>query len=339
MLFTINFRSSSRGVWLIVLLLICGILQVGVAAGQDPTYPILYCGQLYEMPLFVAVQKGFFKSEGVAVRLQPSDPERLRLAINSGNAVGFTADYRIFQAIAAGLRLKLVAGLHSGCIRIFTRNDSKIKSIRDLTQKTIGVAYPGDGPMVVASRLLRNNGIPAQMINWRFYPQGGLEEALQRHEIDAASIWEPARTGAQAASQTDRILFSTSGDTATQHTHSSNRHFYGSFMGLSTKLLTERPGQAAAICRAWLNGADWVAQHSNDAVRLTLANHYLAGNFDSYRKISDSYMWVPGVRFARENIRFYLEEQKRLRILPVAGNDRKLLDQVFAPVIPDLNGR
>lgn len=318
-------------------LIISGMTGFGTISLAVSPVRLAYSGNIYEAPLWVAFQKGFFQEEGLDVILIQTSFDRLADRINSGQIDGTTADYRIFPSIARGLRLKLIAGLHGNCVRIIGAAGSKIKSVRDLNGKTIGVEGRGDGPMVVTSRLLRENGIDvSKQIHWKIMSGEELPAALTKGEIHAAAIWEPAK---MEVFLNTNVVFSSSRNQSFFHQHNSYRHFYGSFSALSERFINQEPQKAAAVSRAWLRAAQWVGTHPAATARIILEQHYINVDSSRIRQQLSACMWMPGVRFARENIRFYIIEQEALHILHFKMDVNRFFDRVYAPIVPDLNAR
>lgn len=330
--------SEYRKLWCLVWIGMLLFLSTGlpaVANRKNRSYHLAYSGRLIEAPLYAAVHKGFFKAEGLTVSLIKADLSSVKALLDSGKVEGFAADYRIFKALDSGWPLKLVAGLHGGCIRIIAPHDSGIKEIGDLRYKVIGVEGEGDGPMVIAARQLRNHGIdPLSQITWKTLRRSELETTLRTGRIDAASIWEPGKSTPANRQPVARVIFSTAGSHAGPHGHGEARHFYAGFIGLSERLIKEQPQAAVALTRAWLRAADWVGKNQADAFRLASDNHYVQNEPEA--TINDGVQWIPGVRYVKEDILSYIEEQERLGILSGDIDARKVADRIFAPIIPDL---
>jgi NitT/TauT family transport system substrate-binding protein len=96
-------------------------------------------------PTFVAFQKGFFKAEGLDVELVQMAFDQLKQGLTTGKVDAAQANFAWFKPIEQGMNIKLVAGIHTGCIKAVTPSDSGIKTIADLKGKTIGVDAIGAG--------------------------------------------------------------------------------------------------------------------------------------------------------------------------------------------------
>lgn len=312
----------------------------GAESGSGGKARLVFLGELYEAPLFAAVEKGFFEEEGLEVELVREEPEHLYRQVSQDGADGALCDGRIFREIAEGAGIKLVAGLHSGCLQILAQENSGLKNLKDLKNKSIGVEALGNGPMTVAAALLRSNGIdPAGEVEWKELAGDIKEAALTAGAADAVACWEPTGEEGEGGAAT-RVLYSASGgDSGHSHGSGPYQHFYESFIGLSERLIEGEPERAAAVARALLRATDWVSENTEEAVRLAVDNEYVDGDYEYNARLMGCYMWMPGVRNAQNNIKTYIKEQKALSILEPSLDENDFFNKVYVQIIPDLKGR
>ena len=94
--------------------------------------------------MFVALEKGFFKEEGVDIELVKTDWDGLRDGLGLGR---FDANYTLImyllKPIEQGLDVKITGGIHSGCLRVQSGSKGSIQSVADLRGKKIGVPTQG----------------------------------------------------------------------------------------------------------------------------------------------------------------------------------------------------
>src|SRR6266576_1901520 len=152
-----------------------------------------YIGLTCEAPIFTAVEKGFFKEEGL-------EPELVRcqwatykdaLALGRFDVTHHLVMY-FLKPIEQGLDVKFTGGIHRGCLRLQASTKGNIHSVKDLRGKRIGVPGMGTPPFIFAHRVLGANGIdPAKEITWLVFPAGELGLALDKGEVDAVADSEP----------------------------------------------------------------------------------------------------------------------------------------------------
>src|SRR2546427_1675282 len=152
-----------------------------------------YIGLTCEAPIFTAVEKGFFKSEGLDVSLVKCDWKNYKDVLALG---GFDITHHLvmyfLKPIELGLDVKFTAGIHRGCLRVQAGTRGNIHTIEDLRGKRIGVPGMGTPPFVFANRVLGAHGIdPSKEITWRVFPAGELGLALDKGEVDAVADSEP----------------------------------------------------------------------------------------------------------------------------------------------------
>src|SRR6266704_3291973 len=114
-----------------------------------------YIGLTCEAPIFTAVEKGFFKEEGLDVELVRCQWATYKDALALGR---FDVTHHLvmyfLKPIEQGLDVKFTGGIHRGCLRVQAGTNGNINSIEDLRGKRIGVPGMGTPPFVFANRVL-----------------------------------------------------------------------------------------------------------------------------------------------------------------------------------------
>lgn len=343
-----NFKIKNIiGILVILLTAITALTSCG--KGLDKSYNIsqnpkpfkirlAYFGELHELPLFAALERGFFKKDGIDAVLVKTDYDSFVEGLKSKTLDGGGCDFRIFQSIEKGLDVKLVAGIHGICTQIITSKQSSINSVRDLNGKTIGVEAIGNAPMVITSLLLKNNDIdPLNKVRWEvFNSTEKLKEALNEKRIDAIAILKSQNPN--KANDGEKVIYSSLGASDTSHSHKGFEHFYAGFAGLRGDIVLNDDKKAFYITRAWLKAAEWVQTHQQEAIKLAVSKNYINGDLKKNESLAGYLMWSPGVRYAKKNIEVYIDEQIRLNLLGPGFIDKKPIDQIFVKVLPDFRG-
>src|SRR5436305_10300846 len=146
-----------------------------------------------EAPIFMAIEKGFFKEEGLDANLVKCEWANYKDILALG---GFDITHHLvmyfLKPIEQGLDVKFTGGIHRGCLRVQAGKNSSINAITDLRGKRIGIPGMGTPPFIFANRVLGANGIdPSKDITWRVFPAGELGLALDKGEVDAVADSDP----------------------------------------------------------------------------------------------------------------------------------------------------
>lgn len=139
-------------------------------------------------PLIIAAQKGFFKEEGLDVKLiGPSDPTDPPKWIAAKKAdIGITYQPELMEQIDRGLPLVGIGTLIDkplNCLVVL--KDSGIKELNDLKGKHIGSSSGGLSSVMIKT-ILSKQGFTNQdveLVNVRY----NLSQALLSHKVDAVS--------------------------------------------------------------------------------------------------------------------------------------------------------
>ena len=87
-----------------------------------------YVGITCEAPIFTAVEKGFFKKEGLEVELVKCDWKNYKDVLDLG---GYDITHHLvmyfLKPIEQGLDVKFTGGIHRGCLRLQVPVNSPIK--------------------------------------------------------------------------------------------------------------------------------------------------------------------------------------------------------------------
>ncbi|HWR38472.1 MAG TPA: ABC transporter substrate-binding protein [Patescibacteria group bacterium] len=154
-------------------------------------------------PLFIGLDKGFFKEEGIDLEPQwfeAAQPIAVATAANKVDigATGITAS--LYNMVAGGQELTIVAdkgreqkGYSSSALLV--RSDlweQGVRKVEDLKGKKIGITQSGSTFHYMAGRLLESNGLV--LSDTELVPLGkisSLMAALQSKQVDAVILNEP----------------------------------------------------------------------------------------------------------------------------------------------------
>jgi NitT/TauT family transport system substrate-binding protein len=154
-------------------------------------------------PLFIAIQRGFFKAEGLTVK-----PELIQAsALATPKLLAGTMDFSLLNYVSTfaiqekgAARFQLVAdGFESGpnAFLLLVPRNSDIRRPEDLKGKKIAEpSLNGIGTLAVAATL-KNHGLDQSQVKFVALPFPNMETALKTGAVDAAWVTEPFLTSMQ----------------------------------------------------------------------------------------------------------------------------------------------
>ena len=224
-----------------------------------------------EAPLYVAIENGYFKEEGLDVSLTKfSNWSTYKDALGLGQ---FDITHHLImmflKPIEQGMDVKILAGVHRGCLRVQASTTGGVQNLGDLRGKRIGVPGMGTPPFIFANRALALKGIdPSKEITWKVYPAGELKLALELGEVDAVADSEPIGTLLLSSGKVKNIA-----DQAVDEPFASE---YCCAVVANGKFVANNPKAAAAATRAILKAAKWVEANPRAAAIMAVQKKYLA---------------------------------------------------------------
>jgi NitT/TauT family transport system substrate-binding protein len=285
-----------------------------------------YVGITCEAPIFSAVEKGFFKEEGLDVELVKCDWKNYKdvLALGGYDITHHLVMY-FLKPIEQGLDVKFTGGIHRGCLRVQAAINGKIRTVKDLRGKRIGVPGMGTPPFIFANRVLGANGIdPGKEITWLVFPAGELGLALDKGEVDAIADSEPIGSMLVAQGKVRNIA-----DQAVDMPYADE---YCCAVIANGKFLARNPKACAAATRALLKAAKWVENNPKAAAELSVKGKYLASTVEQNTVSISHLRYVPSVSGARTAVQLAGEEMKRAGMLKRNTNVEELTAKAFAPL-------
>ena len=230
-------------------------------------------GALCGAPIYIAKEKGFFAEEGFDVSLISADTETRKIGLNNGNIPMVNGDFQFFPSIEEGVNVKVVDGLHKGCIKFVVLPNSNIRTVNDFRGKKIGVDEIGGTPHQVASVWLEKAGISAKPqdrdVEFLPYSDGNLElEALYSGQIDVAAMWDPLGSVAEKEGKVKVVFDLTTDPIFADH--------YCCYLYASSKIINENPEKISALLRAYRKAQDWISKNPAEAVEIISGGKYSA---------------------------------------------------------------
>lgn len=278
-------------------------------------------------PSYVAFEKGFFAEEGLDVELVSGTLDQLKTGLVTGEFTVTNGDFQYFPSIQQGMDLKIIGGLHKGCISLVVPPNSPIKTAKDLAGKRIGVDEIGGTPMSVATIVLANAGIdPKTGVTFIPYPLDQLVQAVKKGEIDAFAAWDPYGTLAQK----------NDGFTALSDI-SSDPLFAGKsccFLYASKKQIDKDPARVAAIARAYQKATAWIKANPEETAKLEIEKKYVATeDLNLLTELIKTYDYEYTTDHAYEDTLYFVEQFNKTGFLKKDTDPKTFSDQVYYDIL------
>src|SRR5688500_3029216 len=267
----------------------CSREESRVAPGGLTKIRVGYIGLTCEAPLFTAVEKGFFKEEGLEPELVRCEWATYKdaLALGRYDVTHHLVMY-FLKPIEQGMDVKFTGGVHRGCLRVQAAANGPVQKITDLRGKRIGVPGMGTPPFMFASRVLGANGVDSSReIQWRVYPAGELGLALDRGLVDAVANSEPIGSLLLADGKVRNI--------ADQAKDPPYKDEYCCAVLVNGKFLEKYPAASAAATRAILQASKWVDANPAAAARLSVERKYIASTVELNAHAISNLDYAPSV--------------------------------------------
>jgi NitT/TauT family transport system substrate-binding protein len=282
-----------------------------------------YIGLTCEAPIFTAVEKGFFKEEGLDVTLVRCEWANYKdvLALGGYDVTHHLVMY-FLKPIEQGLDVKFTGGIHRGCLRVQAGVKGNVRTVADLRGKRIGVPGMGTPPFIFANRVLGANGIdPSKEITWLVFPAGELGLALDKGEVDAVADSEPIGSMLIAQGKVRNVA-----DQAADMPYSLE---YCCAVLVNGKFLAKNPKASAAATRALLKAAKWVEANPAAAAKLSVEKKYLASTIEQNAVAISHLRYVPSVSGAETAVKLASAEMKRAGMLAPSTDVEALAKKAF----------
>ncbi len=280
-------------------------------------------GLTCEAPIYVAVEKGFFKEAGLEVELVNCQWATYKdaLALGRYDVTHHLVMY-FLKPIEQGMDVKFTGGIHRGCLRVQAGVNSDIRTVADLKGKTVGVPGLGTPPFMFATRVMANHGVdPSRDVKWRVYPAGELGLALDRGLVDAVADSEPIGSLLLAEGKVRNIA-----DQAKDKPYSDE---YCCAVLVNGPFLKANPKASAAATRALLKAAKWVDANPLEAARLSVEGGYIASTVALNGQAIANLDYIPNVSGAQTAVLQSARDMKAAGMLSARTDVEELARKAF----------
>ena len=304
-------------------------LLAAPAAGLKPIKLAWNTGAVCGAPVAVAKHNGFFEKHGLDVEFVnfAGSTEQLLEAIATGKAdVGHGMALRWLKPLEQGFDVKIVAGVHGGCMRLLTAKAGGITELAGLKGRTVAISDLASPAKHFFSILLAKHGIdPNKDVDWRVFPGDLLGVAVDKGEAQAIAHWDPVTYQFLKSGNLVEIATNLSGEYA-------NR--VCCVIGVRGSLLREDKAAATALTRALFEAQDFTAHDPLAAAKVYQQYAPKSSVEDLAAQLgSQTHHHHPAGNAIKKEIALYAEELKTVQVFKPTTDAAKFADRVYADVL------
>ncbi|WP_114947826.1 ABC transporter substrate-binding protein [Microvirga calopogonii] len=244
----------------------------GAIAQSAPPTKFDFAGSvtwLGQVPVMIAIEKGFFKEQGVDVEFKTILSSGDRIAALTAGSVAFSNLGRV--SVVAEMARGNQSFYYFANIDDSPGNEGcwarpGIASIKDLKGKKVAANTSAE---ITLAGLLRASGMTQKDIQYINLSPNEMAPALAKGDLDAACVWQPLLGGLQQAVPDGKLL-GTDKDTDTYAKYQTMAS--PDIVIISRKLVDQYPEQARKLAVAVMKGADFVNESPDETAKLVA--HY-----------------------------------------------------------------
>ena len=229
--------------------------------------------------IYVALDKGYFKAEGLDVVLEsyPHGNATLKALMDGKVDLATTSETPFMHAVLKGGKICILATMITGekHLGVVGRRDRGIASAKDLKGKRIGVTLKTNGEYFLDTVLLLNKISRDEIHTVNIKPKR-MFEALMNGEVDAIATWNPQNTKAQKALGERGITFDAQGLYSPSFVMAARRDYQA-----------DHPEIVQRVLKALVNASEFI-QKDPGASQAIVAQH-LGVKKDLLQELSSTY--------------------------------------------------
>jgi NitT/TauT family transport system substrate-binding protein len=156
-------------------------------------------------PLYIALEKGYYREAGVDVQLDMSglsSDMTVQLATNRLHVIGGAITAGFFNSVSKGLPIGILMSRatspYSHCLMIRPELKDALKQPSDLKGRTVAVVSRGAILVYELIKVLEAGGLTLADINLKYIPFGQMATALTTGAVDAALMISPLQDAVEA---------------------------------------------------------------------------------------------------------------------------------------------
>lgn len=274
-----------------------------------------------QVPLMVAIDKGFFKEQGIDTDLKSISSSGDRIAAVTAGSAAFANLGRIAAIVE-------MARNNQSFFYFANVDDSPgnegcwarpgFDSFKALRGKKVAA---NTSAQITLNGLLANEGMTERDVQFVNLPGGEMAAALAKGDVDAACVWEPLLSTVKAGTPGGKLLGL---DSDTPNFKKFGTMASPDIMVISRKLVTEQPDLARKLAIAIFKGVAYTNDHPKESAELVA--HYFRKSPEEVLAAMKTFKYF-GAKDWPEHMRLHSEQMQYLA--------QWLYDNGKIPTLPD----
>lgn len=309
---------------------LCATPVAATAAAGDPI-KLRFAwntGAVCGAPVAAAQSSGIFARHGLDVEFInfAGSTEALLETLATGKAeAAHGMALRWLKPLEQGFDVKIVAGLHSGCLRLLAAKDKGIATVADLRGKTVAISDLASPSKHFFAIQLAKQGIdPENDVTWRVFPGELLGAVIDRGEADAIAHWDPLTYKFLNSGQFVQVASNMDGEYARRAC---------CIVGVRSSLLDENAEAVRRLTVALLEAEHYTVENPRAAAEAYQPFSPKTSIADLEAQIRyHGHSHSPSGDALRQELAQYTEELKLVGVIRPRTDPAKFADKIFAPV-------
>ena len=227
--------------------------------------------------------------------------------------------------------MRVVAGLHAGCLRVVSPDPLDVAWLRDLRGKKIATDRLGGPSMNLLSALMGSQGIdPRHDVSWHVYDTSALTTALEAKSIECVAASDPLAYFLIASKLAQPYLDTSDGGFTCGQDFAHGHHC---FLALHGGLVRARPALAAAITRAFIATSAAIPGHAGIEALRDARGEYADNDISQTIGMLSSYLWNPSTEFVAEEMELSARDFQAVGLLHAGTDPHELANRAYANVL------
>lgn len=291
-----------------------------------------YVGYACEAATFLAPNSPIFRRRGLEphlVRFQTDDA--LIAALGSGKVDAASVNLpTLLKPLENGRDLRVVAGLHAGCLRVLQREILGIDTFGDFKGKIVGTDRLHSPAMNLLSAILHRQGVdPERNLSWKAYAGPDLESALDAKEVSYVATADPLGYVLLSDHKAEPYLNTAGGGFSCGADIAPGHHC---FLVLAGHLVETRRPIAASLTRSFLDATAAIGRGVGPAAVAEATGPNAVDIHEALGMLS-SYDWSPSTNVVLEELELTARDFRRAGLLRHSTDPERLAAQAFVDIL------